>query len=225
MAWHVVQENFLYEALLIFIPLSLAMTTLVYFGSCTDVWPILRYSYLHRTFVYVDGLPDSRYWPSGCHGDTIGLNTFGGFITIFKTNLEAAGIDIKSCDTNGDTVTITTTLDIVIKLFLNTLDRNAWEKPDLRSYLDKAETLFLMGYMPQIVGPLPALKRIICSDNCDPTINKSGGLWCIDPDQYTSIRIDEYEQMGIGMSFTVHGGCCYGCTDRECSPSRVVMYC
>ncbi|KAI9101326.1 hypothetical protein DFS34DRAFT_592197 [Phlyctochytrium arcticum] len=199
------------------------MSTLVYFGSCTDTWPIQRYAYLHRTFVYVDGLPDSHYFAPGCAGHR--LTTMDGFLADFTKNLVDSGIEISSSviTNQSSTVTIATTQDLVIKLFLNTLDVDAWKNDELRSYLDKAETLFMKGYLPTIAGPLPALKRIIHSAKCDPP--DASQSWVIDPSQYQNIVVDEYEQRGFVTEFTVEGECCEGCTGSDCDPPWAVMHC
>lgn len=71
---------------------------LLYIGAANDTYPIQRYSHIHRLFVFVDGLPESKYYTF--HP----LNDINAFVESIKESLAYVGVKWKSVTIVGHIV-------------------------------------------------------------------------------------------------------------------------
>lgn len=132
---------------------------LLYIGACNDIVPLKHLSFIHKTFLYVDGLPDSNYYPKYSTKECL-INSI-----VDKLKINNA---FKSFTINDNIAYINTTSDISIVYFMNTLDINLLDNEEFKTkYLQKIDTIYMSGYSPNIqLNSFPNLKTIFSTYLC-----------------------------------------------------------
>jgi len=138
---------------------------LLYIGAGTDIRPITRYGHAHKEFIYVDGMPNSRYYEE----------TYEMMLSDIIKSLEKedAFDKILNKTENGFIILLKSGGKLIY--FLNTPDIEMFKNLELCQYLENADTLFMAGYFPYIERQLPNLKKFISGVNCHPGNQK--GVW------------------------------------------------
>jgi hypothetical protein len=164
---------------------------LLYIGAGVDVRPVQRYSHIFKTFVYVDGLPSSKYfdWTK----DTM--------ITKMKLVLENEGCPVKTVP--SPPAQTSAGADIIkagnsqILYFFDTSDQDMWNNKFLAELLNKhVTTLYLAGFFPTIIKALPHLKQVIYAENCSPYHKRNQGKWAFDHKLLKHTVVRDYDSLG-----------------------------
>ena len=131
---------------------------LLYCGPYTDLRPLMRFSHSHKEFVYVDGLPESKYY-------TVTVNGLcDEMVAELKRERAYDSHEMKS-----DHFIIRTIGGQTLYYFYNVLDTNMFDKSEMLSNMLLLVTaLYMQGYAPTINQNLPSLRTLIYTDGCSP---------------------------------------------------------
>jgi len=136
--------------------------SLLYIGAFTDAFPILRYGSEFKTFIYVDGLPKSNYFPKECHGYKTGKD----LESMMSALIEELGDSYDKHAYKEDVVKIYTKGGQEILYHYNVIDKDIGQTNGLKDILDGVTCLVLKGFSPKIDFELPNLKKIYLTENC-----------------------------------------------------------
>ena len=125
---------------------------LLYIGALTDVRPLMRFAHAHKEFVYVDGLPASKYF---LYNDWMDSVEKIQQIMVAELKRENAFKKLLSLE---DHFIIETIGGQTLYYFFNTLDTEIFKNATLCTFLPNVSALYMCGFSPEILHPLPALK-------------------------------------------------------------------
>jgi hypothetical protein len=137
---------------------------MLYTGCAYDLFPIRRFSHNHKQFIYVDGLPDSKYFESNQHGykKCKNINTM---ISAVIKDLQNDNAFNSMYSINENIKIFKTVTDIEIIFFFNLPDNKMKDCKELQEYLPRITSIYLSGFIPKDLPKLVNIKKCYMS-NC-----------------------------------------------------------
>src|ERR1043165_2914689 len=130
-----------------FHPHLLFLNMLLYIGACEDLSPLTRFAHAHKEFIYVDGLPKSKYFPKECHGGRYDSVEVIRDTMVWKLKREGAFDRYEMLD---DHFIIWTSSGAKITYFYNTKDVEMTKNKTLKALLPQVTALYMQGFFPTI---------------------------------------------------------------------------
>ena len=143
--------------------------TMLYVGAHVDVFPLtcaeLRMAY--SRFVYVDGTPESGYWPSGCLGAFESTSELVMMECMQQMGVPYAGMsDFTQQPCGGYLATLADDSSVIY--YFNSPDCAGVP----RDVLDSVTALYMQGHEPDasVVGMIPNVARVYSTPLCVGTV-------------------------------------------------------
>ena len=142
----------------------------LYVGAGWDTYPLSFGPIVndHEVFVYVDGLPGSKYYDKECNGYK-DSHCEAVMVAAMLRELEEDTDEVVIVEKVAEATYVFTFADNKkLWYFMNTKDTEIALKPQLAQLLPRVSTLYLCGYAPDqsIYGHLPGLRRIYGTTLC-----------------------------------------------------------
>jgi hypothetical protein len=139
--------------------------SMVYFGAGWDLWPVIRYAMFVKEFIYVDGLPNSKYYKEKHAGFKYSKDEESLIASVKQfapggvRKLEKVRDSVYRFDLNGG---------VTLTYYINTPYENWAKTQGLKESVEKAQYLYLSGFSPDQFNfrDMPNLKQIISTPPC-----------------------------------------------------------
>ena len=165
---------------------------LLYIGALDDTFPIMRYASEYKTFIYVDGLPNSNYFDKSCFGYEMFKNV-ECLVEVFIQNLHDS-YESHEFSKDVENLFITQTKGgQEVLYFYNTLDKDVVNMQYLKGLLNKVTCLVIKGFSPVIDFDLPNLNKLYITDCCLEDYPKNFTNKQIDMDKLKVVHVVDTE--------------------------------
>jgi hypothetical protein len=137
---------------------------MLYIGPLCDLWPVRRYAYAHSEFVYVDGLPDSKFFRPEQAGWRVSKDK-ETMVAYIKDNLQSDDALLSDEELPRDAHVFLLRGGASLTYYFNRKDVDIPNDPDLKDILPRVTALYVQGFQPTL-PPLPSLKNCYYTELC-----------------------------------------------------------
>ncbi len=132
---------------------------LLYLGAGVDLWPVRRYAHAHSTFIYVDGLPDSKYYTQ----EQVGYQTTSDLDVMIETIQNDLEVEraFVSLDRLPGQLVFHLRGGGCLRYFYNCLAEEMHTRPELSAMLPDITSLYLHGFAPPMKS-IQHLPNLVC---------------------------------------------------------------
>jgi hypothetical protein len=130
---------------------------MLYMGLLVDLWPVKRYAYAHSDFIYVDGLPRSKYFRPDQAGWKVSKSK-ETMVAHIRANLKSDDALASDEALQNDVHVFRLQGGATLKYFFNRKDVDIPNDLALRDVLPQVTAVYIQGYVPLVWPQLPSSK-------------------------------------------------------------------
>lgn len=136
---------------------NLVANMMLYIGPLVDLWPVKRYAYAHKDFIYVDGLPNSRYFQPDQPGWQLSKDK-ETMVSKIRDDLQSDEALLSDNALPYDAHTFRLRGGATLTYYFNRKDLDIPNDPHLKEILPQVTAIYIHGFSP-VLPPLPLLKH------------------------------------------------------------------
>ncbi|GAQ91415.1 hypothetical protein KFL_007800020 [Klebsormidium nitens] len=138
---------------------------MLYIGPLCDLWPVKRYSYAHKDFVYIDGLPGSKYFRPDQAGWQVSKDK-EAMVSCIRDDLRTDNALVSDEELPHDVHVFRLRGGTTLTYYFNRKDHDIPTDPLLKKILPQVTAIYIHGPFQPVLPPLPSLKKCYYTELC-----------------------------------------------------------